>query len=87
MEHTNGGNAVFSEEKPKMTLEQAGRIIRWARIERGYTTQGQFAEAVGLSKDLINAMERGRKKAGMDSYDKVAEFLGVQFDISFPIQK
>lgn len=88
MKENTQRNPVTSGEKPgKMTLKMAGMLIRLARIEKGYKTQGDLANAVGLDKDLINAMENGRQKAGMQAYDKVAELLGIQFDITFPIQE
>lgn len=69
-----------------MTLKQVGRIIQMARREAGYNTQAAFAEAVGLSHDIINDMENGRGKAGMPAYDKVARFLGITFPITFPVE-
>lgn len=88
MENNTGEMAVNSGKKPeKMTLAQVGLLIKLARKAKGYATQGDLAQAAGLDKDLINAMENGRRKAGLESYNKVAEVLGISFEITIPVDE
>ena len=71
-----------SKEKPtedKMEWHNIGRRVNEARKERGFT-QERLAEAADLSAVCISNIERGRKKASLESMIRIATALEVTVD-------
>ena len=54
-----------------MDLYQVGRKIRAFRLEQGLT-QEALAEAADLSSTYVSHVERGRKKASLESLIRIA---------------
>lgn len=62
-----------------MDHRQIGMRIRKLRKEQGYT-QESFAEAVNLSPPYISCLERGKKKASLETIVRIASVLHITVD-------
>lgn len=62
-----------------MDRRQIGKNIRELRRRAGMT-QERLAEASGLSVPYISHIERGSKKARLETLAQVATALGISFD-------
>ncbi len=56
-----------------------GQQIRAARRQQG-KTQEQLAEMTGLAAAFISCIERGKKKASLDSFVRISRALGISLD-------
>lgn len=56
--------------------ELFGGLIRTARIERKMTVQ-ELAERAGISRGLVQRIERGDLKCSLGAYFEVATILGI----------
>ncbi len=56
--------------------EKLGARIRALRKERGYSQEG-FAEACGLHRTYIGAIERGEYNIALDNIYKIAAALNI----------
>lgn len=77
-------NLMSEPNAEDMTLKEAGDIIRLAMENRGLS-QRQLAREVGLDFTLINSMLQGRRKAGLNSYDKVCRHLDIVISLRIPL--
>lgn len=59
-----------------MDYQTLGRQVRALRLQRGMT-QEQLAEAAELSVPYISHIERGRKRASLETLERLAEALGI----------
>ncbi|MEO5972966.1 MAG: helix-turn-helix transcriptional regulator [Sphingomicrobium sp.] len=57
-------------------LELLGKLIRAERIERRWPAQ-ELAERVGVSRDLIERIERGDPRCGIGAAFEAAAIVGV----------
>lgn len=57
----------------------AQRLLK-ARTEAGYTSQAQFAKALGVSRGLIGQWESGSKQPGRKTLLAAAKLCGVSMD-------
>lgn len=62
-----------------MDLYSIGRRVREIRKERGLT-QERLAEEANLSVVCVSNIERGQKKASLDSVIRISAVLGVTVD-------
>ena len=62
-----------------MDLYQVGRKIRAFRLEQGLI-QEALAEAADLSSTYVSHVERGRKKASLESLIRIAAALHITVD-------
>lgn len=64
-------------------LELLGKLIRTERIERRWSVQ-ELAERVGVSRDLIQRIERGDPRCGIGAAFEAATISGVALFESDP---
>lgn len=60
-----------------MKKETFGDRIRKMRIEKGFATQEEFANIVGVSRVTMNYYENDERKPDYEIFGKIAEALGV----------
>lgn len=58
-------------------LSLMGRLVRAARKQRGLTTQ-ETADRAGISRGLLQRIEKGDPKCGIGAVFEVATIVGVQ---------
>lgn len=51
--------------------------LKSTRIERGFTTQSEFAKALGLTTQTINYYEQGKRKPDYEVFGRIADTLDV----------
>jgi transcriptional regulator with XRE-family HTH domain len=56
--------------------EKLGRAIRRLRREAGYSQEG-FADAVGVHRTYMGAVERGEVNISLDNIERIALALGL----------
>ncbi len=61
--------------------------IRRLRFEADEMTQAQLASAVGVTRQTINAIERGKYAPSLDTAFLIAEALGVRLDEVFRFEE
>lgn len=67
----------------ELTVEQAiGKRIQKLRKAKGYTQQ-EFAEMLGLSKNYLSDIERGKSSARLDKIVAIINLLGGSADEVF----
>ncbi len=62
-----------------------GSFLKRARLEMGYTLS-QLAEMAGIAKQTLRNIERFNTKTQLISVIKIAQFLGLEINFSFPIR-
>ena len=62
--------------------EHYGKVIREARKKRGLL-QGQLAEKLGVSPNMIGHWEKGRAKPGLDLVPQLCRELGISLEMFF----
>ena len=67
------------EYDDKLDFQLIGRRVRDFRMDRGLT-QEKLAEAAELSVPYVSHIERGKKKASISTFIKLAAALGVTVD-------
>ena len=65
-ESGDGGNIYFGKVVIKVDYEKLGMRVRQQRTLRGMT-QGELADRVGVSTSFIGHIERGEKKASVET--------------------
>ncbi|GAB4015014.1 hypothetical protein GCM10028808_39170 [Spirosoma migulaei] len=60
--------------------QRVGQRIREARKAKGLT-QKELADKIGLSVGTVNQYEVGKQNLTIETIQKVADTLGVSFDI------
>ena len=65
-ESGGGGNIYFGKVVIKVDYEKMGMRVRQQRTLRGMT-QGELADKVGVSTSFIGHIERGEKKASVET--------------------
>ena len=53
-----------------------GRVVRIRRYKEGYS-QESFANAVGLHRTYVGAVERGERNVSMQNLVRIANALGI----------
>lgn len=69
-----------------MGFEPGTRVrnqIRTLRFHRGEMTQQALADAAGLTRQTIIAIEQGRYSPSLEAAFRIAEALGVRIDEAF----
>lgn len=66
--------------------EDVLNFVREFRLERGLT-QDDLAQAVGVSRQSINAIERGRYTPSLPLALRFAQFFGCQTDELFQLEE
>lgn len=69
----------------KKVTKKLGKKIQKLRKAAGYSSQEEFAEALGLSRTHVGHIEQGRKNPSMEVMVKIAKKLKV--DISELFEK
>jgi len=64
---------MMHEAKPSVRL---GRVMRSLRRERGLS-QEALADLAGLDRTFISLLERGKRRATLESADAIASALGL----------
>ncbi len=54
-----------------------GRVIRSERYRRGYRSQEAFAEAAGMHKNYVGAIERGERNVSLQALVRIAAALDM----------
>lgn len=58
-----------------------GNNVRSVRLaQKPALTQGQFAEAIGVTRITVNAIERGHREPGIGLLSRIATKYGVSLD-------
>jgi len=72
------------------TIEGVGDVtsqicneIRRLRFERGEMTQQQLADAIGLTRQTVIAIEKNRYSPSLEAAFKIAEVFGVSLEQVF----
>ena len=60
-----------------------GAVVRQHRQAQGYS-QESFADACGLHRTYVGAIERGERNVSIDNIARIAETLGVHIADLFP---
>ena len=60
-----------------------GAMVRNHRKAMGYSQEG-FADACGLHRTYVGAIERGERNVSIDNIARIANALGVQLADLFP---
>ena len=60
-------------------MEEFGKRLKSLRIEKQYT-QESLAEVLGISRDFVGRLERGKKGPSIEIVDILREALGVTAD-------
>lgn len=63
--------------KPTKARKDFGNRVRLLRKSRGFS-QESFADAVGLHRTYIGAVERGEQNISLDNIAKLAQVLKVK---------
>ena len=63
--------------------KQFGEVVRDRRKAQSYS-QESFADACGLHRTYIGAIERGERNVSIDNIARIAETLGVSIAELFP---
>lgn len=63
----------------EMNFEDFGRRVRKRRTELGWT-QGELAERIGTSLSFVGHIERGTRKASLDTLVALANTLEISTD-------
>ena len=82
------GTGLMEEEEPSRLEAEAAALrrifgdrLKRARKEQGYT-QDAFAQVVGLTKNHLSALERGKVFARPEKMLEFSSILGIEFNIS-----
>ena len=65
-----------------MALPIANQIRR-LRFEHGEMTQGQLAEAIGMTRQTVAAIEAGKYSPSLEAAFRIAAVFGVGIDAVF----
>ncbi len=65
----------------RATVDIVGLAIRMARVEQGLT-QAQLASKLGVSRQWLIDIERGRGNPSYDSMFRIAEKMGFSVEIN-----
>lgn len=80
---------LWEEYKKNPEAAQAlvgiGSFLKRARLEAGYSLI-QLAEISGVAKQTLRNIERFNIKTQLISVIKIAQFLGLEINFSFPIR-
>jgi transcriptional regulator with XRE-family HTH domain len=64
-------------------LSRFGERVRRLRLERGFTSQMDFALKSGLDRTYIGGIERGERNVALRNIEKIAKTLGVRIEELF----
>lgn len=65
----------------RATVDIVGLAIRMARVERGLT-QAQLAATLGVSRQWLIDIERGRGNPSYETLFRIAEKMGFHIEIN-----
>ena len=65
---------------PKELQRSLGRVVRDRRAGLGYS-QERFAEAVGLHRTYIGAVERGERNVSLHNLLRIAQALHLRLSV------
>ena len=57
--------------------------IRRLRFEHGEMTQGQLADAIGMTRQTVAAIEQGKYSPSLDAAFRIADTFGVPLEQVF----
>lgn len=58
-------------------LKRFGKKVRRLRLEKGFSSQMDFALRAGLDRTYIGGIERGERNVALVNIEKIAKALGV----------
>lgn len=59
-----------------MSAAKIRNCIRRLRFEHGEMTQGQLAEAIGMTRQTVAAIEQGKYSPSLDAAFRIADAFG-----------
>jgi putative transcriptional regulator len=59
-----------------MSAVQIRNCIRRLRFEHGEMTQGQLADAIGMTRQTVAAIEQGKYSPSLDAAFRIADAFG-----------
>ena len=68
---------------PRQVRKRFGAVVRHYRKMRGYS-QESFADACGLHRTYVGAIERGERNVSIDNIAKIAVALKLEIADLFP---
>lgn len=57
--------------------------IRRLRFDQGEMTQGQLAEAIGMTRQTVAAIEQGKYSPSLEAAFRIADAFGCQLEAVF----
>ena len=66
-----------------MSPARIGNHIRRLRFEHGEMTQGQLAEAIGMTRQTVAAIEQGKYSPSLDAAFRIADAFGRRLEDVF----
>ena len=71
-------NFVLQKEK-RMDYQDLGRRVRMQRLQLDWT-QEQLAKAIGVSTSFVGHIERGTRKASIDTLVEIANAMNISVE-------
>lgn len=66
-----------------MSPPPIANAIRRLRFEHGEMTQGQLAEAIGMTRQTVAAIEQGRYSPSLEAAFRIAQAFGEPLEAVF----
>lgn len=76
----NIDNTNVNEQKKQKNTDEFKDRLKKSRIDAGFTSQEDFAKAIGVSKASISYYESGGRKPDIDTFILIADTLNVSYD-------
>jgi transcriptional regulator with XRE-family HTH domain len=64
-------------------LKRFGERLRRLRVQKGFTSQMDFALKAGLDRTYLGGIERGERNVALKNIEKIAKTLGVNIEELF----
>ncbi len=75
--------AIMAAQRRTDARRRFGVVLRHHREAQGHS-QESFADACGLHRTYVGAIERGERNVSIDNIARIAEALGVDIADLFP---
>lgn len=76
----NENTKNVNEQKKTENTDEFKDRLKKSRINAGFTSQENFAKALGVSKASISYYEKGTRKPDIDTFIMIADALNVSYD-------
>lgn len=70
-------------KKNDLILKKFGKRVRELRLEKGFSSQVEFAARSGIDRSYIGQVERGERNVALVMIEKIAKTLKVSVDELF----